>query len=388
MTPPRRRVWNDPRVRAIFFQVLTLGLVGLLFYYLAQNLQQNLETRGIASGFDFLGEEAGFGVSQTLIEYQESDSYGRVFLVGLLNTVLVSSLGIVLATLLGIFVGVARLSSNWLVARLATLYIEIFRNIPLLLQIFFWYFSVLRSLPAPRQSLSLLELFYLNNRGVFIPAPVAEPGLGWSGLALLVALLLSLVWRRWVQQEQVRTGQQRPIWSVVLLLVCGLPLLTLLLTGMPLSWEVPALRGFNFRGGWTLIPEFLALLLALSIYTATFIAEIVRAGILSVSKGQREAAMSLGLRHSLTMKLVIFPQALRVIIPPLTTQYLNLTKNSSLAAAIGYPELVALFGGTALNQTGQAVEVIAMTMSVYLLLSLLISLFMNWYNKKIALVER
>jgi general L-amino acid transport system permease protein len=347
-----------------------------------------MESRGITTGFGFLSNEAGFGILKSLIEYDETHTYGRTFVVGLLNTLLVAGLGIFFATFIGFFMGIARLSHNWLVARLATVYIETFRNIPLLLQIMFWYFAVLRPLPRPRESLNLGDAVFLNNRGLFVPEPVAEDGFGLVWLAFVIAVAAVVFIARWAHRRQDRTGQQFPIWSVGIGLIVGLPLLVFWLSGSPMHLEYPALKGFNFRGGMEVIPELAALVLALSIYTGAFIAEAVRSGINSVTHGQTEAAYALGLRPRVTLKLVIIPQAMRVIIPQLTSQYLNLTKNSSLATAIGYPDLVNVFAGTTLNQTGQAVEVIAMTMGVYLTISLLISMFMNWYNKRKMLVER
>jgi general L-amino acid transport system permease protein len=380
--------WNDPTIRAVVFQVIALVAVLALGYYLFHNTQTNLQQRGIASGFGFLGNPAGFGIIQHLLPYSESDSYGRVFWVGLLNTLLVSLLGIVFATLLGFLIGVARLSRNWLVAKLAMIYIEVFRNIPLLLQIFFWYFAVLRNVPGPRQSLGLGDAVFLNIRGLYLPAPVFQPGFWVVPLAFLVGLTATVMMKRWAHRRQELTGQPFHTVYAALGLLLGLPLLVFALAGFPLTWDYPELQGFNFRGGFVIIPELGALLAALSIYTAAFIAEIVRAGIQAVSHGQTEAAYSLGLRPGQTLRLVVIPQALRVIIPPLTSQYLNLAKNSSLAAAIGYPDLVAIFAGTVLNQTGQAIEVIALTMAVYLTISLSISLLMNWYNRRVALVER
>lgn len=386
--PARVRPWRDPRVRALVLQALVLALIVGGFAYIVHNTLHNLEQRGIGTGFDFLSSEAGFGIVQTLIPYDETYSFGRTFIVGLLNTLLVSALGIAVATLLGFLIGVARLSSNWLVARMAAAYIEIFRNIPLLLQIFFWYFAVLRALPAPRQSLALGDWAFLNIRGLYLPSPAPQPG-AWMLLAALVAAVLAVILiAHWARRRRAATGRSFHTVYVSLALLIGLPLIAFFIADRPLSWELPELRGFNFRGGITLIPELMALVVALSIYTAAFIAEIVRAGILSVNQGQTEAAYALGLRPGLTLRLVIIPQAMRVIIPPLTSQYLNLTKNSSLATAIGYPDLVSVFAGTTLNQTGQAVEVIAMTMAVYLTISLLISMFMNWYNRRVALVER
>ena len=381
-------LWRLPAFRAAVFQAVLVAAIGAFGYYLFNNTLQNMEQRGITTGFGFLSNAAGFGILQSLIPYDETYTYGRTFFVGLLNTLLVAGLGIFLATFIGFFVGVARLSRNWLVARLATVYIETFRNIPLLLQIMFWYFAVLRPLPLPRQSLNVGDAVFLNNRGLFLPRPVTEDGFGLVWLALLAAIIGVLFLARWAHKRQDATGQSFPIYSVGTALILGVPLLVFLLSGAPMHFDYPALKGFNFKGGLEVIPELAALVLALSIYTGAFIAEAVRSGILSVTHGQTEAAYALGLRPQVTLKLVIIPQAMRVIIPQLTSQYLNLTKNSSLATAIGYPDLVNVFAGTTLNQTGQAVEVIAMTMGVYLTISLLISMFMNWYNKRKQLVER
>ncbi len=387
-TPVKPPFWNNPQTRAIAFQVIALVVTVAFGWSIFENTQANLRRLGIASGFDFLSSPAGFDIIQTLIPYSPTSSYGRVFWVGLLNTLLVSALGVVLATLLGFVIGIARLSKNWLISRLALVYIETFRNIPLLLQIFFWYFAVLRAVPAPRQSLSLGDVIFLNIRGLYLPAPQFQPGFGWVIAAFGGAVAASWLLVRWARSRQLATGQQFPTLSVSLALLFGLPLVTFWLAGSPLEWQIPKLGGFNFQGGWVVIPEMASLLLALTIYTAAFIAEIVRAGIQAVSHGQTEASFSLGLNSGMTLRLIILPQALRVIIPPLTNQYLNLTKNSSLAAAIGYPDLVSAFAGTTLNQTGQAIECIAITMTVYLTISLLISLAMNQYNRRVALVER
>ena len=380
--------WRDPRVRAIAYQVLTLLGVVLFFAYIVNNTIHNLDKQGIASGFDFLDKPAGFGIPQTLVDYDITSPNSRVFWVGLLNTILVAGIGIALATVLGFVIGLARLSSNWLVAKLATVYIEAIRNVPLLLQILFWYFAVLQALPHPRDSIEFGGLFYLNNRGFYAPDPVLHEGFGWVFLAFVVAVAAALGIARWARRRREATGQPFPTVSVALGLIIGLPLVASLATGAPLSFEHPEMGRFKLQGGLVLLPELVALALALSIYTASFIAETVRAGILAVSHGQIEAAHALGLKHGQTLRLVVIPQALRVIIPPLTSQYLNLTKNSSLAVAIGYPDFVNVFTGIVLNQTGQAVEVIAMTMAVYLTLSLLTSAFMNWYNRRMALVER
>ena len=386
--PVKPPFWNNPQVRAIIFQAVALLATVAFGLYLFENTQDNLRRLGIASGFGFLSSPAGFDIIQTLIPYSAASSYGQVFWVALINTLLVSALGIIFATLLGFIIGVARLSKNWLIAKLALVYIETFRNIPLLLQIFFWYFAVLRAAPAPRQSLSLGETFFLNIRGLYLPAPEFQPGFGWTLATFGAAVALVIALTRWARRRQMATGQPFPTLSASLALLIGLPLIAFWLAGSPLHWQVPELRGFNFQGGLVIIPEMASLLLALSIYTAAFIAEIVRAGIQAVSHGQTEASFSLGLNSGMTLRLIILPQALRVIIPPMTNQYLNLTKNSSLAAAIGYPDLVSSFAGTTLNQTGQAIECIAITMAVYLTISLLISFVMNWYNRRVALVER
>lgn len=381
-------LFYNPTFRSVVFQLIAIAALVFFFYTIINNALTNLESRGIATGFDFLDQPAGFGIGLTLIDYNETYSYGRTFVVGLLNTALVSVLGIILATMIGFVLGIARLSSNWLVSRLAAVYIETFRNIPLLLQIFFWYFAVLQALPSPRESMSLGEAVFLNVRGLFFPAPVFEPGSSVVLIAFVAGVIASIVINIWANNKQRLTGQQTPMGRIVLVLCVGLPLIAYFIMGMPISAQYPELKGFNFRGGISIIPELAALLLALSVYTAAFIAEIVRSGINAVSHGQTEAAMSLGLPRSKTLKLVVIPQALRIIIPPLTSQYLNLTKNSSLAMAIGYPDLVSVFAGTTLNQTGQAIEIIAMTMGVYLALSLITSALMNLYNRKVALVER
>ncbi len=378
----------SPAFRSILFQVLSLIAIVAFLYSIVSNTQANLEARGITTGFDFLSEKAGFNISMSLIEYSGSDTYGRTFFVGLLNTVLVSFLGIVLASVLGFIIGVARLSSNWLIKKIASAYIEIFRNIPLLLQIFFWYFAVLQTLPSPRNSLSLGEAIFLNVRGLYVPSI----GFNSEGYFLLGTLILGVcftfVAHLWGKTYQAHTGKQVSMGRVALMFCIAVPAVVFLFSSSPVTVNMPVLKGFNFSGGITVIPELVALLLALSIYTAAFIAEIVRSGINSVSDGQKEAALSLGIGPVKTLKLIVIPQAMRAIVPPLTSQYLNLTKNSSLAMAIGYPDLVSVFAGTTLNQTGQAIEIIAMTMAVYLTLSLATSLVMNVYNKKVMLTER
>lgn len=387
-TAKKTNLFYNPAFRSAVIQIAAVLLLAFFFYTIVNNALTNLSSRGIATGLDFLHQQAGFGIGLSLIDYTETDTYGRTFVVGLLNTALVSVLGIIFATVLGFAIGIARLSSNWLVSRLAAVYIEIFRNIPLLLQIFFWYFAVLQALPSPRQSMSLGEAIFLNIRGLYLPEPIFEAGSSWVFMALLVGIAGSIIINRWANNKQRLTGQQTPMFRVIVGLCVVFPAIVFLIMGAPVHTEYPVLQGFNFQGGISIIPELAALLIALSIYTASFIAEIVRSGINAVSHGQTEAAMSLGLPRSKTLKLVVIPQALRIIIPPLTSQYLNLTKNSSLAMAIGYPDLVSVFAGTTLNQTGQAIEIIAMTMGVYLTLSLLTSALMNIYNRKVALVER
>ncbi|MFJ5490937.1 amino acid ABC transporter permease [Pectobacterium carotovorum] len=379
---------TNPAVRAWLYQIVVVIAVLAVAAYLLHNTVTNLAQRGITSGFDFLNKSAGFGIVQHLIDYQQGDTYSRVFLVGLFNTLLVSALCIVFASILGFTVGLARLSDNWLLRKISNIYIEIFRNIPPLLQIFFWYFAVLRNLPGPRQSINAFDIAFLSNRGFYLPSPEMGPGAAAFFLSLLIVSVVT--WRvfRRNQRYHALTGQPRKTWPLTLGLLLVLCALSNLIFGPAFHWDMPELKGFNFRGGMVLIPELAALTVALSVYTSSFIAEIIRSGIQSVSHGQHEAARSLGLPNPVTLRKVILPQALRVIIPPLTSQYLNIVKNSSLAAAIGYPDMVSLFAGTVLNQTGQAIETIAITMSVYLIISLLISLLMNLYNRKIALVER
>lgn len=380
--------FSNPAVRAWLFQILAVIAVISIAVYLIHNTINNLNNSGITSGFSFLDRSAGFGIVQHLIDYEQGDTYGRVFVVGLLNTLLVSALCIVFASFLGFFLGLARLSDNWLLRKLSTIYIETFRNIPPLLQIFFWYFAVLRNLPGPRQAVNALDLMFLSNRGLYIPAPQMGEGFFAFCAAVAIAVVVTIGLFRFNKMHQTKTGQLRRTWPAAVALIVFLPMISQWIFGAAFHWDIPALRGFNFRGGMVLIPELAALTLALSVYTSAFIAEIIRSGILAVPYGQHEAARSLGLPNPVTLRQVIIPQALRVIIPPLTSQYLNIVKNSSLAAAIGYPDMVSLFAGTVLNQTGQAIETIAMTMSVYLIISLSISLLMNIYNRRIALIER
>jgi general L-amino acid transport system permease protein len=388
VAPKQKLSLSDPKVRAWLFQIITVLAVVSLGWFMFDNVQTNLEHRGITSGFGFLERSAGFGIAQHLIDYTEADSYARVFVIGLLNTLLVSVIGIFLATILGFIIGVARLSPNWMINKLATVYVEVFRNIPPLLQILFWYTAVFLTLPGPRQAHGYFDMFFISSRGLNMPSAIAAPGAWPFVISIVLAIVAIVLMTRWANKRFEATGEPFHKFWAGLALILVIPGLSMLIFGVPVHWEMPELKGFNFVGGWVLIPELISLTLALTVYTAAFIAEIVRSGIKSVSHGQTEAARSLGLRPGPTLRKVIIPQALRVIIPPLTSQYLNLAKNSSLAAAIGYPEMVSLFAGTVLNQTGQAIEVIAITMSVYLAISISISLLMNWYNKRIALIER
>ena len=385
--PSRPAFWRDPAVRGIAYQVLFVAIVVAVGWFLVHNTLVNLGRQNIATGFGFLGREASFAIGESLIAYAPSDTYARAFLVGLVNTLYVAILGIVLATIFGTLIGIARLSRNWLVAKLSLVYVETFRNIPLALQLLFWWSLLRAGAPAPRQAWQPLPGFFVSNRGVEFPVPQSNPAHLWMFLAFVVGLAGAVGVSRWAKRRQIATGAQFPSGRVGAGLIVGLPLLVFVAAGAPMTVDWPALKGFNFAGGGAVSPEFTALLLGLIIYTASFIAEIVRAGILSVSWGQTEAASALGLKPGLTMRLVVLPQALRVIIPPITSQYLNLTKNSSLAVIIGYPDLVSI-ANTTMNQTGQAVEGIALIMAVYLAISLMIALAMNLYNRAVALVER
>ncbi len=384
---PKVSLLYNPKVRNVAYQLLLCGVIAVLVYGAVANAIENLRRAKIASGFGFWNYPAGFDISQSLIDYSSTATYGRAFWVGLCNTLLVAGLGIVFATIVGFVVGIARLSKNWLLARLASGYVELIRNLPVLLQLLFWYNAVLKALPEMRDSLVIPGAF-LNNRGLFIPQPIFHQGFGAVLAALLVGIAGSIAFRIWARKRQERTGERAPVLWVALGLIVGLPLVVFVLAGSPIELSYPEKGRFSINGGIEVLPELVALLFGLVIYTGAFIAEVVRAGILSVSHGQTEAAYSLGLRPGPTLRLVVLPQAMRVIIPPLTSQYLNLTKNSSLAVFVGYPDLVLVFAGTVLNQTGQAVEVIAITMLVYLTISLVTSLFMNWFNRRMALVER
>jgi general L-amino acid transport system permease protein len=378
----------DPFIRGIATQALVAILLILLIGWFVNNTIENLQRANIASGFGFLWNRAGFDISQSLIPYNAEDTYGRAFLVGLLNTLLVAVVGIALATILGFLAGIARLSKNVLLSGIAAVYVETLRNIPVLLQLLFWYRAVLSVLPAPKQAIMLPFGSNLSNRGLLLPKFIAGDGFIFTVVAIGVAVIAVAFVSVWARRRRMATGRPFPTVIVGLAILIVLPLAVFLASGAPLTVEFPELKGFNFVGGFHILPEFMALLLGLTLYTATFIAEIVRAGILAVPRGQTEAAYALGLRPGTTLRKVVIPQAMRVIIPPLTNQYLNLTKNSSLAVAVGYPELVSVFAGTVLNQTGQAVEAISITMMVYFVISLATSLFMNWFNRRVALVER
>ncbi|MET0968755.1 MAG: ABC transporter permease subunit [Tardiphaga sp.] len=379
----RRALGGQAGWRGLVLQLLFTALLAWVVYEIVANVRINLANQRIASGFGFLFNTAGFGVSQALIPYSESDTYTRVFFVGLANTLVVSVIGIVFATLIGFVVGLGRLSPNWLLARIAGAYVELIRNLPILFQILFWYLAVLAALPSPRQSISVMGSFFLSNRGFGLPKPIGTEGLLPFLAALLLAVIAMVLLSVHARRELFNKGHRLIVWPWMVAVLIALPLLAILIFGKPLTYEYPELRGFNFSGGLRVVPEFVALTLALSLYTAAFIAEIVRAGVQSVQKGQMEAGASLGLARGATLRLIVVPQALRVILPPLTNQYLNLTKNSSLAVAIGYPDLVSVFAGTTLSQTGQAIEIIAITMAVYLVLSLITSALMTAYGWRI-----
>jgi len=380
--------FSDEKFRSIFFQTLVVGLFALGIFFIVQTTAYNLEKRNIATGWRFLTDPAGFDISfSPFIDFKSTDTHLDVYFVGVLNTLLVSFCGCIAATILGFLVGIIRLSSNWLLVRVAYIYVEFTRNVPLLLQIILWY-SILIQLPRVKQSLEFLDVFFISNRGIYSPRPVFENGFSYVFIAFLLALISSFILRKWAKKRQETTGQQFPIFSTNLAIIIFLPLIVFFIMGSPMTLEYPVLKGFNFKGGMVIKPEFLAMFLALTIYTAAFISETVRSGIMSVTKGQREASASLGLKKSWIMRLIIIPQALRVIVPPLTSQYLNLTKNSSLGIAVGYADLVHGFGGISLNQTGQAIECMVIVMATYLTISLTISLFMNIYNRSIQFKEK
>lgn len=379
---------NDKRVRDLFYQVaLVLGLVGAIVWFV-RNASENMVKAGIASGFDFLWRTSGIEVPFVLTGYTQQDNILALFWVGIANTMLVTVIAIALATVLGFIIGIARLSSHWLLSTIAGAYIEFVRNIPLLFFVLFWYFGVIAALPAPRASLSLFGVAFLNNRGLTIPLPDSPAPFRWALAIMLLSWLIQWLVMRWARRRKEETGRDAPVLMLGILFVLIVPALAFTWAGLAVRWDVPVLRGFNYRGGFVVIPEFVALLAALVTYTAGFIAEIVRGGIQAVPHGQSEASAALGLRPRQILRLVVIPQALRVIVPPMTNQYLNVLKNSSFGAAIAYPDIVSLFMGSALNNTGQAIEIIAMTLAVYLVIGLAVSAFMNWYNARIALVTR
>lgn len=379
---------NDPKFRGYLFQALALLIIVVLGYWIVNNTIANLQRARLATGFGFLDGRAGFDISSSpYISYSSDSTFAKALLVGILNTLTVAIAGIITATVIGFIIGIGRLSHNWLIRKICTVYVELFRNVPPLLVIFFWYSGVLAVLPQARQSIAMPFGTYLNNRGFYIPSLIMGEGAWLAGVAFLIAVVAALLVRRWARKRQMATGQPFPVGLTAVALIVGLPLLALAVKGFPLTLDYPILGAFNLKGGSQVGPEFISLYLALSFYTASFIAEIVRAGIRGVGKGQSEAAHALGLRAGTTTRLVVVPQAMRIITPPLASQYLNLTKNSSLAIAAGYPDLFAV-GGTILNQTGRSLEVVVIFMIVYLSLSILTSLFMNWYNAKMALVER
>ncbi len=382
------KLWRNKETRSVIIQIVTMALLFAFLAYIINNAVLNLQALGKTFSFDFLNEPASYDINQTLIDYTSRDSHGRAMAVGILNTALVAICGIILATILGFLFGVIRLSHNWIAAKMVYVFVEVTRNVPLLLQIFLIHGIVVHSLPVPRNAINVGDAFFLSNRGMAIPRPIVEDGFMFTVIAFCIAIAAAIAFRRWAKKTQEETGKIYPVLSICAGMIIGLPLIVFMISGAPLSWEVPQLGRFNLRGGWTLIPEFLALWLALSLYTSAFISEIVRAGIMAINKGQWEAAGALGVKRSWTLRLVIIPQALRVIIPPLASQYLNLTKNSSLAIAIGYMDIVATVGGITLMQTGKEMETMIIVMSIYLCFSLIISAFMNWYNKRIALVER
>lgn len=379
-------IWRNEQSRGILIQIFVLAGFFALFSWLISNVISNFANLNKGFGFDFLLLPAGYDINQTLIEYTNRSTHLRAAIVGLLNTFLVAAVGVVLATLLGFLLGVARLSRNWLVSKLAYIYIEFTRNVPVLLHILLWHGIIINTMPHPRNALTIGEVLFLTNRGLYVPKPIAETGIWLVWLGFVAALFFSVGFARYARARQSQSGVQLPVFRVNLAICILLPLLAFFAAGQPISLNFPALKGFNFRGGIQLPPEFVALTFALSIYTAAFIGEIVRAGIIAVDKGQREAAEAIGLRPSQVMNEVILPQARRIIIPPLTSQYLNLTKNSSLAIAIGYMDIVATLGGITLNQTGREMETMLMVMGIYLIISLLISAFMNWYNSRVRLV--
>lgn len=386
--PPRSTIWDKPRYRSAIYQIMLVLAVGAFFFWVAGNTVGNLKRLGINTGFDFLGSEAGFSILQALIHYSAESSYFTAIVVAVINTLFLAAMAIVFATVLGFVIGLTRLSKNWLLSRMALSYVETFRNIPLLIQILFWYFAILQPLPGPRQSIVLFDRIFINNRGLILPSPVFESG-GWLiAVAVLASVAAAIGVRKWARRRLMETGQTYPVFQVSLAILIGLPLAALAMAGFPFHWDVPRLSGFNFTGGIKVIPELAAMLVALTIYHAAFVAEIVRGGILAVNKGQIEASHSLGLKIGQIYEYVLIPQALRVIVPPLANQYLNLVKSSALSAIIAYPDVMSVLGGSILTQTNQPIEAMVIVLGIYLTFSLLIAMFMNWYNRRVALVER
>ena len=381
-------IWRNEKSREIIIQIFVLLCIGWFLSWLISNVDANFKALGKDISFEFLFIPAGYDINQYLIDYNNRDSHLRAGIVGLLNTGLVAFFGIILATLLGVTLGIVRLSKNWLASKIAYWYIEFTRNVPILLHILLWHGIIINTLPQSKNAINIADISFLSNRGFYIPKPLSENGIELVYLFLVIGVIFSVLFFKYAKKKQDLTGLQLPVFWVNLSVIIFLPVIGFFISGMPISLETPALKGFNFRGGMHMSPELAALTFALGIYTAAFIAEIVRAGILAVEKGQREAAESIGLKPSKVMKVVILPQARRVIIPPLTSQYLNLTKNSSLAIAIGYMDLVATLGGISLNQTGREMETMVIVMLIYLSVSLSISAFMNWYNNKVKLVGR
>ena len=382
------RALRNKKVRGIIFQVLTiLGLVAFL-WYIGSNTMTNIEQRGIKSGFAFMESTAGFEIDESPIRFSSSDTHARVFLVGLLNTLIITFVGIILSTILGLIIGILRLSNNWLIKKIAAAYIDIFRNIPILLQILFWYNLAMQLLPSPRGSIEFFDSIFINNRGLYLPVADVNMTTIFVISSIIIAILASIFLNIWANRRQEETGESFPVLLVALGLFIVLPTIAYFIGGANFNFDYPELKGFNYQGGKVISPEFLVLTFALVIYTASFIAEAVRSGIEAVSKGQKEAAASIGLSSYQALKLVVLPQAIRIAIPPVINQYLNLAKNSSLAAAVGYPELVTVFAGISLNQTGQAIEILAITMLVYLIISLAVSAILNWFNHKMKIKER
>jgi general L-amino acid transport system permease protein len=383
------RLWRNQEYRSVFIQIMTMLILFTFLGMIGHNVATNLEKAGKDFSFNFLSYPAGYDISfQPFISFSPTDTHLRAAVVGLLNTLLVAVSGVIIASIMGFTMGILRLSNNWLVSRLVYVFLEFTRNVPVLLHIFFVYGIFLYVLPVPKKALSISDTVFLTNRGFYWPSPVFEDGFGYVWFALLTAIVVVIAFVIWARKHQDKTGIKYPSFTISTAIIIGLPLLTFFISGSPMSWEIPVIKGFNFKGGTSIKPEYIALTFALAYYTSCFIAEIVRSGILAVSGGQSEASHALGLSHGNTLRLVVIPQALRVIIPPLASQYLNLTKNSSLAIAIGYMDIVATIGGISLMQTGREMETMIFVLLTYLIISLIISAFMNWFNKRMSIVER